>query len=83
MLGKPVYSSSSPPYVKKMNAYYTWDEVIDIDKLLHSEGKKNPKVLYSGWLVYDMRQYDPCLFLKLRRRRLQQQNLRHQLCPLL
>lgn len=36
-------------------------KVIDIDKLLHSEGKRNPKVLYSGWLVYDMRQYDPTI----------------------
>lgn len=67
VLGKPVYSSAAPPYVKKTNAYYTWNEVIDIDKLLHSEGKKDPKVLYSGWLIYDLRQYDPSIISVLGR----------------
>ena len=61
ILGKPAYSNSAPPYVKRLNEYYTWNEVIDIAELLHSEGKTNPKVLYSGWLVYDLRQYDPSI----------------------
>lgn len=54
-------------YVKKTNDYYTWDETLEISKLLHAEGIERPKVLYSGWLLYDMRQYDPTIISVLGR----------------
>lgn len=72
-LGTTVYTSAGS-YVKRTNDYYTWDETIEIDKLLHTEGIERPKVLYSGWLLYDLRQYDPTVISVLGRSDLETSN---------
>lgn len=59
MTGNGAYIDNvSPTYKKVQNEYCIDDTVIELSKLLHSDGIKNPKVLYGGEIFYLLRQYD-------------------------
>ncbi|MDO4519956.1 MAG: hypothetical protein Q4B47_06640 [Eubacteriales bacterium] len=59
VFGNPCFFGQMYSYKPAENVYFTSDEILDISTLLHSEGKKEPLVLYSGWLINNYRTYDP------------------------
>lgn len=77
-LGTPVFwGKEVPPYRPAQNVYFTDPEILELANIFHSEGIKDPKVLYEGLMLL-YRQYDPGVRSLLSRyglRKLQQKSM--------
>ena len=69
-LGTPVFKGGEiPPYEKASNPQFTSEEILALSNLYHSEGLKQPHVLYDGWQLLNYRSYDPGVTSELTRAR--------------
>lgn len=69
-LGTPVFKGGEiPPYEKASNPQFTSEEILALSNLYHSEGLKQPHVLYDGWQLLNYRSYDPGVTSELTRTR--------------
>ena len=69
-LGTPVFKGGEiPPYEKASNPQFTSEEILALSNLYHSEGLKQPHVLYDGWQLLNYRSYDPGVTSELTRSR--------------
>lgn len=69
-LGMPVFKGGEiPPYEKASNPQFTSEEILALSNLYHSEGLKQPHVLYDGWQLLNYRSYDPGVTSELTRAR--------------
>lgn len=68
--GTPVFKGGEvPPYEKASNSRFVSEEILALSNLYHSEGLKQPHVLFDGWQLLNYRSYDPGLTSELTRAR--------------
>lgn len=69
-IGVPVFKGEEiPPYEKASNPQFTSEEILALSNLYHSEGLKQPHVLFDGWQLLNYRSYDPGVTSELTRTR--------------
>lgn len=62
ILGTPVfYGKDVPSYVKAENAAFTQEDILELSRIYHQEGKACPLVLHDFWLTLNYRMYDPAI----------------------